>query len=278
MVGYLEENFDLNDPALVSSCDELPLWSAPFGLKLLDSVIFKPNMNVLDIGCGTGFPLIELANRLGSSCQVYGIDPWDQAIERIQLKIKIQNLSNVTAINGKAERLPFKNEFFHLLVSNNGINNVENPEAVLSECFRVSRPNAQMIITVNLPATMKQFYSVFEETLRAQGKQQEIIRMRAHIHDKRKPYHQTIAMITRAGFCIKKIYEEIFNMRFLDGSAMLNHFFIKLAFLDSWKNILSPDDRKPIFEILETRLNKIAAPGGEIKLTIPYVCIDCQRK
>lgn len=278
MVDYLDEKFDLNDPALVSILDELPLWSAPFGLKLLDSIIFKPKMTVLDIGCGTGFPLIEIANRLNSSSHVYGIDPWQEAIERIRFKIKIQNLSNVTVIPSKAEKLPFENDFFQLIVSNNGLNNVENPEAVLAECYRVSRPEAQFIMTVNLPATMQQFYSIFETTLGEHGKTMEINKMREHIHHKRKPYHQTISMITSAGFCIKKIYEEFFYMRFLDGSAMLNHFFIKLAFLDSWKTILSPDDRKPIFEILETRLNKIAAHCGEIKLTIPFVCIDCQRK
>ncbi len=278
MVGYLYEKFDLNDPALVTILDELPLWSAPFGIKLLDCVTFKPKMNALDIGCGTGFPLIELANRLGSSCHVYGIDPWEQAIKRIRLKVKVQNLSNVSVLNGKAERLPYENEFFHLIVSNNGINNVENPEAVLAECYRVSRPNAQLIITVNLPETMKQFYSVFEETLREKGKKREIIRMQAHIDEKRKPYRQTISMITSAGFHIKKIYEEDFTMRFLNGSAMFNHFFIKLAFLENWKKILSREDSEPIFKILEKKLNEIAEHCGEIKLTIPYVCIDCERK
>ncbi len=277
MVGYLEEKFNLNDPALVSILDELPLWSAPFGLKLLDSVIFKPKMNVLDIGCGAGFPLIELANRLGSSCNLYGIDPWRQAIERIRLKIKIQNLSNIAVINGKAEHLPFENEFFHLIVSNNGINNVENPEAVLAECYRVSRPNSQFIMTANLPATMQQFYSVFEEALREQAKLKEIIKMRAHILEKRKPDHQTVEMITNAGFYIKKIYEDFFTMRFLDGSAMFNHFFIKLAFLDNWEKILSPEDRQSIFETVEQKLNRISSLNGALKLSIPYVCIDCRK-
>ena len=276
-MNYLDESYDLNDPSLVSILDELPLWSAPFGLKLLDNIIFKQDMNVLDIGCGTGFPLIELANRLGSSCHIFGIDPWTSALKRIQLKTQIQNLSNVVLINGKAEHLPFEDEFFNLIVSNNGINNVENPEAVLTECYRTSLPNAQMIITVNLSATMRQFYSIFEETLREQGKSTEISRMQDHIHEKRKPYYQTILMITNAGFCIKKIYEEAFNMRFLDGSAMFNHFFIKLAFLDNWKKILAPEDQKPIFEILEQKLNNISKLNGALSLTIPYVCIDCRK-
>lgn len=81
MRSYLGQKFDSNDPILISIMDELPLWSAPFGLKLLEWVVMKPNMNVLDLGCGTGFPLIELANRLGPSCRLYGLDPWYAALQ-----------------------------------------------------------------------------------------------------------------------------------------------------------------------------------------------------
>ncbi len=43
----------------------LAAWSAPFGLRLLDVVPLDPAATVLDVGCGTGFPLLELAHRLG---------------------------------------------------------------------------------------------------------------------------------------------------------------------------------------------------------------------
>ncbi|MBU1344941.1 MAG: hypothetical protein KKE44_14360 [Proteobacteria bacterium] len=55
--------------------DDLPLWSAPFGLTLLDTLKFKKNINVLDIGCGEGFPLIEIAARFGETSRFFGLDP-----------------------------------------------------------------------------------------------------------------------------------------------------------------------------------------------------------
>ena len=73
MKKYLTNNLDLNK--LVNVLDELPLWSAPFGLKLLDAIEYKPNISALDIGFGNGFPLTELAMRLGETSTVYGIDP-----------------------------------------------------------------------------------------------------------------------------------------------------------------------------------------------------------
>lgn len=74
---YLSTQYDLNDPVLLSVVDDMPLWSAPFGLKLLEVVRYRKNIRVLDIGTGFGFPLVELAMRLGSTCQVVGLDPWE---------------------------------------------------------------------------------------------------------------------------------------------------------------------------------------------------------
>ncbi len=41
MKKYLNNNFD--SVKLINVFDELPIWSAPFGLKLLDAVEYKPN-------------------------------------------------------------------------------------------------------------------------------------------------------------------------------------------------------------------------------------------
>ncbi|TAL34748.1 MAG: hypothetical protein EPN93_11480 [Spirochaetes bacterium] len=61
------EGFNLDEPCLVSALDEMSLWSAPFGMALLDEIPYRAGMSVLDLGSGTGFPLIEIAERLGAS-------------------------------------------------------------------------------------------------------------------------------------------------------------------------------------------------------------------
>ena len=86
MQRYGELRYDLNAPSLVSACDELPLWPAPFGLHLLDTVRLK-YVHASDRECGTGFPLLELAERLGTFCRVFGIDLRDAAIVRLQLTL-----------------------------------------------------------------------------------------------------------------------------------------------------------------------------------------------
>lgn len=272
---YLNKSYDLNDAALVSIIDELPLWSAPFGLRLLETVRYQPGMKVLDLGCGLGFPLLELANRLGDTCQLYGLDPWEKALERVRLKIRLQGRQNVSVIQDSAENMPFPDAFFHLIVANNGINNVREPEIVLSQCYRVARPGCQMVLTYNLPETMLEFYRVFEAVLQSSGKSAEVAAMHRHIQEKRRPVAEMLAMIEKAGFRVNNLIYDAFKMRFLNGSALLNHFDIKLGFLGGWKAIPEPDDVEVVFDAVEHELNRMAAQQGELQLTIPFVCMDC---
>ncbi|MCL6589190.1 MAG: class I SAM-dependent methyltransferase [Firmicutes bacterium] len=277
MSDYLNQKYDFNDPKLAAVYDELPLWSAPFGAALLDTVRFRAGINVLDIGCGCGFPLLELAQRLGPSCQVYGLDPWEQGLERARLKISQIPLPNVTLVLGAAEKIPFENNFFDLIVSNNGVNNCAGQEQVLRECYRVCRPGAQLVLTMNLPETMKEFYAVYEETLTGLGKESAVQELRQHIFEKRKPLSLMEKLIRSAGFQINQTIANSFTMRFSDGTAFFNHFFIKLYFLEPWKKIVNPDDLPTVFQILEDKLNQLAAQKGELSLTIPYACIDCRK-
>jgi ubiquinone/menaquinone biosynthesis C-methylase UbiE len=277
MDKYLSQGFDLNDDRYLAVYDELPLWSAPFGMMLLDRVQLRPNITALDIGSGAGFPLLELAQRLGDSCRVYGIDPWEPGLNEINLKIKILELKNISAIKGVAEHLPFENSSFDLIISNNGINNVRDQEKALTECFRVSRPAAQMVITLNLPETMKEFYEVFESTLRGLGKDLEIKRMHEHIFHKRKPLSWTKALLQKAGFRIVETKVDSFKLRYLDGRTMFKHFLIQSSFLDPWKKVIAPEDISRVFGLLEEDLNRIAWEKEELSLTIPMVCIACRK-
>ena len=277
MTKYLNHHFDADDPNLISVIDELPLWSAPFGLRLLETVKLRKNMKVLDIGCGLGFPLIELSQRLGSSSKVYGIDPWQRALERARLKAKVYQISNVEIIEGNAEKTPFDNDFFDLIVSNNGINNVDDMQQTLKECFRISKSGSQMVFTLNLEDTMMEFYDVFEEALYDEGLHSEIDKMKEQIYSKRKPLEEIKFLVTASGFSIIDIIHDVFNIKFVDGSSMFNHYLIKYWFLPGWKDILNEEDRVSIFGKIEKKLNKHADIKGEISLTIPFVTIDCRR-
>jgi SAM-dependent methyltransferase len=177
-----------DDPAFVAALDELPLWSAPFGLRLLEAVPLDPGATVLDVGCGTGFPLLELAHRLGPRARLVGLDPWGAALARAEAKRRAQDAGRVVLVRGVAERLPLGDAVVDLVVSNNGLNNVQDLGAALRECARVTRTGGRLVFTMNLPGTMRTFYDALEATLSDHGLAAAVPGVEAHIRARRPPF------------------------------------------------------------------------------------------
>lgn len=278
MKDYLEHKTNINDKELISLIDELPLWSAPFGLSLLDKMIFGKGLNVLDIGCGTGFPLIEIAQRLGETSHVYGIDPWKEVTDRAQFKVDKYGIKNIKLINGYAENLPFDDSFFDVIVSNNGINNVEDLNKTFSECSRAGKKGAQFLFTMNLDGSMLEFYNVLQDELEKDNNVSAVEKMKNHIYEKRRPLNEIKQLLQDNSFEVNEVTENKFYLRFADATSMFKHSFIKYWFLESWKKILEPGDQEQVFSRVEIKLNEQAEAAGELKLSIPFAVIDCKRK
>jgi arsenite methyltransferase len=275
MKDYLNSTFQDNNPHHASALDEVPFWSAPFGQILLDTVPMKENIHALDIGFGTGYPVIELAERSGGSCRFYGVDIWREGAQRALQKISVHGIGNLTLLLARAENLPFQNNYFDLITSNNGLNNVQDVEKSLAECFRTCKKGGHLIFTINLPETMKEFYKIFETVLREHKLENLVTKMKEHIYLKRKPVDEMCRLAEHAGFIIDKKIERSFSYRFVDGTTMLHYFLIREFFLPSWKELLPEESVLSVFEDIEHHLNKISKDKGELNLTIPFVCIDC---
>ncbi len=120
--------------------DETSFWSARFGGLLFDHLEIHRGIRGLDVGCGTGFPLLELAHVHGTSSHFIGIDIWPDALERARVKLELHGLTNVDLIEADVASMPFPNAHFDLVVSNIGINNFRDARAALRECRRVAKP------------------------------------------------------------------------------------------------------------------------------------------
>jgi arsenite methyltransferase len=272
MKQYLHNNFNLE--SLTDVYDELPLWSAPFGLKLLEHIEYKKNLTALDIGFGNGFPLTELAMRLGDSSVVYGIDPWKAAIDRVNRKIGCYGITNIKIIEGVAESIPLVNNSVDLITSNNGINNIRDKDQVLSECSRIARKGGQFVQTMNLDMSMFEFYRPLERILDELLLRHEIDLMHEHIASKRPPLNEMVSLIEKHGFVIRDLEQDQFEYRFADCTAMLNHYFVRLAFMDSWIKLIPPEKTEQVFDAIESRLNEQSRILGGMKLSIPFVMIN----
>jgi arsenite methyltransferase len=265
-LDFLTFEADFNSPQVIAGYDEVALWSATFGLLLLEEVPLANVTSVLDVGCGTGFPLIELAERLGDRAHVHGIDPWSGGLKRAAEKIAIRGTRNVTLHEGSASSMPFTDATFDLIVSNLGVNNFDDRAAAIRECRRVARPAATLALTTNLQGHMREFYDVFAHVLHDDAAASE--RLREHIE-----HRATIAsvreLLETEGFTATRVIERESVMRFANGTALLNHYFIKLGFLDAWKKVVDGNERD-VFARLRDALDN----HGELRLTIPMAYVE----
>lgn len=275
MADYLSYTFNDNE-TFINTFDEAPLWSASFGLLLLKHITLKPNQTIIDIGSGAGFPLMELAGRMGNSCKLYGIDPWKNANERAKQKIKNYGYLNVEIIETSAEKIPLSENSIDLIVSNLGINNFDRQEIVFRECNRVLKPQGKLCITSNLRKHWKEFYQLFYGTLQELGKENLI-----PVLKKEEEHRGTIESVSRLfsdnGFKVTRLFEETFEMKFVDGSAFLNHHFVKLGWLSSWLGLFLKEEWHEIFSALEKTLNEYSEKNNGLSLTVPMAFIEGEK-
>lgn len=273
MQDYLNYSVNLDNRDVVSALDELSLWSAPFGIMLLDKIGMKPGMTVLDIGFGSGFPLIELSQRLGKTSTVYGIDPWAVATERAKKKIAAFDIQNVKPMTGDASAMEFADNMFDLIVSNTGVNNFKDVEAVFRESYRVLKPGGRMALTTNPVGHMQAFYRILAEAveeLKLDHLLEPLEKQRQH----RYSGNTIIHLLHGTGFELWEMSHREYTMRFADGAAFLDHYFIKIGFMEGWKSIFPEEVRADVFRCAEDKMNRIAQEQGEFKVTIPLTYIE----
>lgn len=273
MTEYLDNQLNLDDPETLAVIDDLPLWSAPFGLMLLEQVKLGPRMTVLDIGFGAGFPLLELAQRLGDSSTVYGIDPWSAVHQRVKQKIKVFDIKNVKLVEGDAAAMAFEDNTFDLIVSNTGVNNFKDVPAVFRECYRVAKPGATIALTTNPKGHMEEFYEILEQTIHQLDMTHLTDKLNAHI-DHRLTSETISNLLHESGFAVSAVLHRSFTMSFATGSAFLNHALIRYGFMDAWKALFPKNELKRVFTTLEKNLNAAAKGQNGFNVTIPTAYIE----
>lgn len=116
------------------------------GLLLLN---VHPGETALEIGFGTGHCLQSLAQSVGDTGKVYGIDLSDGMLQAAQTRLrKAGLLRRVELGQGDALQLPFADSFFDALYLSFTLELFDSPEipVLLLECKRVLHANGRICI------------------------------------------------------------------------------------------------------------------------------------
>ena len=105
-----------------------------------------PGERVLDLGSGAGTDSLVAAQMVGAGGRVTGIDMTAAMLVKARSAATAMGVSNVDFVEGEAERLPFPDESFDVVISNGVIDLVPDKDAVFAELYRVLAPGGRMQI------------------------------------------------------------------------------------------------------------------------------------
>jgi arsenite methyltransferase len=105
-----------------------------------------PGERVLDLGSGAGTDSLVAAQMVGEQGSVTGIDMTPEMLAKARTAAAEMNAANVQFVESEAERLPFPDESFDVVISNGVIDLIPDKDAVFAELFRVLVPGGRIQI------------------------------------------------------------------------------------------------------------------------------------
>ena len=110
-------------------------------VSLLD---IKENINFLDIGCGTGYAIGEIAKLIDWKGEFYGVDLSSIMIKKA--KSNFGDKHNFHFIKANAESIPLNDNFFDIIICTNSFHHYLNPDKALKEIHRLLKEGGKIYI------------------------------------------------------------------------------------------------------------------------------------
>ena len=114
----------------------------PAAEEFMTQLPLRRGDRLLDAACGTG-NLAVIASRAG--CEVHGLDIATNLIAQARARARAEGL-NITYTEGDAEALPYDDASFDVAVSMYGVMFTPQPERIVDELRRVTKPGGMIAL------------------------------------------------------------------------------------------------------------------------------------
>jgi ubiquinone/menaquinone biosynthesis C-methylase UbiE len=128
----------LADEARAGVADLLDIQLSPLGLHAIDALSPKPGDAILDVGCGAGQSVLQLADRVGAQGRITGVDIAPEVLK--VARHRALGRSNTTFVQCDAARLALPEGSFDAVFSRFGVMGFEDPVTAFANVRRMMRP------------------------------------------------------------------------------------------------------------------------------------------
>lgn len=133
---------ELADLARIEVQAPLDLQLAPLGRRAIQALAPVPGEHVLDIGCGAGDTLLDLARAVGPGGAVLGVDISGPMLE--VARRRTADLPNVACLQADAQAHPFEPAAFDAAYSRFGVMFFPDPAAAFANIRRALKPGGRL--------------------------------------------------------------------------------------------------------------------------------------
>jgi ubiquinone/menaquinone biosynthesis C-methylase UbiE len=166
--------------------DEIaPVWGTRFGRMLLRNLSVPARGQVLDVSCGTGYPLTEILRRMGEGSRVIAIDASSAMLDVARKKVADLGPLGKKGVFFRTEsplpKLSFTDDVYDLVVCNLGLAEMPDVRGAIRDFARVTKVGGEVRCTLPLAGSFQEFHDIYREVLVKHDKHDAQARLDAYL-------------------------------------------------------------------------------------------------
>lgn len=117
---------------------------AAYKRQAAERLAVEPGDAVLDVGCGLGQDVVEIATAVGPTGRAVGVDASGAFVEHARRAVPT-GAPQLEFVHADGERLPFEPNSFDAAKIDRTLQHAARPEKIVAELYRVLKPGGRMV-------------------------------------------------------------------------------------------------------------------------------------
>lgn len=119
-------------------------WQRP--QEVMDALGLGPGSRAADVGCGEGYFVLRLAERVGPEGTVFAVDIDEDALEKVRRRAERDGLTQVRIVHGAPDDPRLPEGELDAVLTVNAYHEMREYDAMLAAIFRALRPGGRLAL------------------------------------------------------------------------------------------------------------------------------------